>query len=169
MEFLIYDLVVNLSHVAPAVRKGTVDVLRIYLKHSPHPNEILKKVMTAVPDDNHLKQGLLIAIPYFSTYSLNEDTLVFLIGQLIIGTKIDFLKETAICSLIKTRSKIGKERFNNLLGTDNLQQFEEHCKELNINLNEENVILETQITLNTGPEITMKIHEEEEEEETQET
>ncbi|XP_015835053.2 uncharacterized protein LOC662572 [Tribolium castaneum] len=164
LEFLLPDLIVNLSHLAPAVRKSTIDVLKIYLKHSPYPNEVLKKLMTAVPDDSHLKQGLLMAIPYFSS-QVNEDTLVFLIRQLFEATNQDFLKETSVCSLIKTRSRLGTERFNNLIG-DKLNEFLELCNQQNIHLEavEPNVILETEITLETGPAITMKIHEEEEEE-----
>lgn len=161
MEFLLPDLIVNLSHLAPAVRKSTIDVLRIYVKHSPYPNEILKKLMTAVSEDSHLKQGLLMAVPYFSNYQISEDTLVFLIRQLVLATNQDFLKETSICSLVKTRSRLGTERFNNLIGED-LQEFLELCKQQNIHL-EDNVILETEITLETGPAITMKIHEEQDE------
>ncbi|XP_044254779.1 uncharacterized protein LOC123005190 [Tribolium madens] len=165
LEFLLPDLIINLSHLAPAVRKSTIDVLKIYLKHSPYPNEALKKLMTAVAEDSHLKQGLLMAVPYFSNYQISEDTLIFLIRQLFAATNQDFLKETSICSLIKTRSRLGTERFNNLIG-DKLNEFLELCNQQNIHLKtiEPNVILETEITLETGPAITMKIHEEEEEE-----
>ncbi|KAJ3658540.1 hypothetical protein Zmor_010274 [Zophobas morio] len=166
MEFLLPDLIVNLSHVAPSVRKGTVDVLRIYLKNSPHPNEVLKKLMTVVPQDSHLMQGLLMAVPYFSNYQIGEDTLVFLMRQLFLGVNQEFLRETSICSLVKTRSKLGIERFNNLIGSEKVQEFQELCKEHRIHLptetKDDNVILETEITLETGPAITMKIHEESE-------
>ncbi|RZC34124.1 uncharacterized protein BDFB_008725 [Asbolus verrucosus] len=124
MELLLPDLIINLSHVAPAVRKGTIDVLRIYLKHTSHPNEVLRKLMTAVPEDSHLMQGLLMAVPYFSNYQISEDTLIFLLRQLFLGTAQDFLRETAICSLVRTRSKLGIDRFNNLIGSEKLKEHE---------------------------------------------
>lgn len=163
MEFILPDLIVNLSHLAPAVRKGTVDVLRIYVKYSAQPNDVVRSLMSIVPDDSQLMQGLLMAAPYFTNHHINEDTLDFLIRQLFSTIKYDYLKETSVCSLVKIRNKLGVEHFNNLLGSERIKTFQELCKDLNIILSksdEDNVILETEITLNSGPAITMKIHEE---------
>lgn len=167
VEHVLPEIITNLSHVAPAVRKGAVDVLKIYLKYTRYPNEFLKTLVMRVPENSHLMQGLLMAIPSLLNH-VNEDTSAFLLRQLFLGLDQEFLKETALTSLVKAKNRFGEEKFNKLMSQNSIQQFDELCKEQNVVFDdpkktsdiEDNVILETEITLDTGPAITMKIHEE---------
>jgi hypothetical protein len=43
-NLVLSDLVDNLGNSAPAVRKGSLDAIRIYLLHSPRRDELTKKV-----------------------------------------------------------------------------------------------------------------------------
>ena len=49
MQPVLPELINNLGHLAPAVRKGALDTLRVYLLCSPRKDEILRGV-SGIPD-----------------------------------------------------------------------------------------------------------------------
>lgn len=44
MQPVVSELINNLGHPAPAVRKGALDTLRVYLVHSPNRDSMVKNV-----------------------------------------------------------------------------------------------------------------------------
>lgn len=44
MQPVVPELINNLGHPAPAVRKGALDTLRVYLIHSPNRDSMVKSV-----------------------------------------------------------------------------------------------------------------------------
>lgn len=46
MQSVVPELINNLGHPAPAVRKGALDTLRVYLVHSPNRDSMVKNVNT---------------------------------------------------------------------------------------------------------------------------
>jgi len=44
MQPVVPELINNLGHPAPAVRKGALDTLRVYLVHSPNRENMVKNV-----------------------------------------------------------------------------------------------------------------------------
>lgn len=47
MQPVVPELINNLGHTAPAVRKGALDTLRVYLVHSPNKDGMVKNVNVA--------------------------------------------------------------------------------------------------------------------------
>lgn len=174
MNSLVPELITNLGHPAPALRKGALDTLRIYLKHSNNYEKLLKDIIAAIPED----QTILAATPYLITATTSPQTIKQIIGELWKGVKNQGpAQEVAVKSLARIRRTLGAEKFRNFMDP---AQFEELIKlydtyGLPIDQTDSNsdserklwssdefddkVILETEITLKAGPAITMKIHE----------
>lgn len=64
MQPVVPELINNLGHPAPAVRKGALDALRVYLVHTPNRDSVVKNVNIR----NALKQKFF---SHFSNIQLN--------------------------------------------------------------------------------------------------
>lgn len=205
------DLLQNLGHISPAVRKAAVDCLRTHLKQSKDANEILKGVFkkkiegsstNSVPPNVVL--GVILATPFLILPNISNDSLFYVIQQLLDKTDEETYKEAALRSLVRIRCIIGDNKFREYLEMSSTvvskrnfeklltsQDLEFECRQyqhsnkaarstwsdFNDNLLDEietllddisptgdgvvedRVILETEIQLNSGPAVTMQLHE----------
>lgn len=171
MRALLPELLSNLGHPAPALRKGALDSLRIYLNHSRNRDKLLRDLISSAVVDDHL----LAATPFLVNSSTSNDTLGHVLKRL--WTEIGeqgYRQEVAAKSLARLRYSLGDERFRMLFGQEKFAELQKICDSYGFPIDysdgdvsdgenvmeEDKVILETEITLRTGPAITMKIHEE---------
>ncbi|KAF5308085.1 hypothetical protein FQR65_LT00627 [Abscondita terminalis] len=189
MQVIVPDLISNLGHVGPAVRKGAIDCLKVYLNCSNHADDILRDIVyngVEKSSENKMKSnvvsGIIIAMP-FLIKNISRDTLVYII-RIIFEKMVQITyQETALKSLVRIKDIIGDELFEectdgsfkndfiqlsevyNVYGTNVTQEVSDVESDLIIRktpseILEDKVILETEIKLNSGPAITMQIHEE---------
>ncbi|KAJ8922741.1 hypothetical protein NQ315_007776 [Exocentrus adspersus] len=173
MHPLLPDLLSNLGHTAPALRKSALDTLRIYLNHSRNSDQLLRDLIPATEVEEHL----LAATPSLISPSTGDDTLGYILERLWdeIGEP-GYKREVAAKALARIRCVLEDDRFRMLLGSERYAQLQKLCDSYGLPIQcyegvsdtvltqeeeeEDKVILETEITLRTGPAITMKIHEE---------
>lgn len=217
---ILEDLIINLGHVGPAVRKAAVDCLRTYLKHSNNSDSILKDlVVNGVEKSNtnsvnpNIVLGIILSIPFLVLPKISDKTLSYVVNELLDKATQAIHQETSLRSLMRIKYIIGEPKFNKLLedgDTRNAREtFDALCdlynlhaqymQEMNSNnetrmlwndfnqnviedttaswssnveikqnrgedvefeLVEDKVILETEIQLKSGSALTMQIHEE---------
>lgn len=166
MRALLPELLSNLGHPAPALRKGALDTLRIYLGHSRNRDKLLRDLVSSETVDDHL----LAATPFLVNSTTSNETLGHVLNRLWaeVGEQ-GYRQEVAAKSLARLRYSLGDERFKMLFGQERFAELQKICDSYGFPIDysdgdvsdgEDKVILETEITLRTGPAITMKIHEE---------
>ncbi|XP_017779920.1 PREDICTED: uncharacterized protein LOC108565142 [Nicrophorus vespilloides] len=182
------SLIANLGHLGPAVRKGAIDSLRAYIKCTQNPDEVIVNLIDTGVDrsqenrvQNNVVLGIIISIPYILNNKLKDDTLLYTIHKLLDKIVKVVHQETVVKSLLRIKEVVGKDFFDFALTShpsyNSLKDFEMLCEvydlrgfkftkrkdseELRVfNYDEDKVILETEIKLDSGSAITMKIHEE---------
>ncbi|GJQ65528.1 hypothetical protein Trydic_g7629 [Trypoxylus dichotomus] len=215
VESILSELVRNLGHVGPAVRKGAVDALKIYLNHSKKPNSILKELISTGVEsaqqnkvNSNITLGIIIATPFLLNSKIIIDTIRSNINVLLAKIEQAIYQESILRSLLRIKGIIGAKVFDEIINSHKSRRvFEMLCDLYNLpepSLNistgdmfyatdnnhfwndynqnlvsnslensvtdcdannqgsavEDKVILETEIKLEAGPAITMKIHEE---------
>ncbi|XP_015601159.1 uncharacterized protein LOC107270564 isoform X2 [Cephus cinctus] len=128
MRPVVPELVSNLGHPAPAVRKGALDTLRVYLFYSQDQDNMVKIILNEGlnrPDalDNfqtNVTMGIILSVPSLlfpsassprpSTRVLKETTAA-LAARLVQVTH----QEAALRSLVKIREAIGAEELDSYL------------------------------------------------------
>lgn len=151
MKSIIPELVNNLGNSAPAVRKGSLDALRVFLLHSTDGDKMIRTILqeglnrpnTLDNFQTNVTIGVLLSIPLLlfpskgisrpSTQILKEATHA-LLSHLIQVTH----QEAALKSLIKIREFVGTKEFDFYLqGIDNQvkNDFETLCDIYRIKLN----------------------------------
>ena len=212
------DVIANLGHSWPAIRKAAVDVLKTYLKYSSRASNVLRELANkciANGQENKVNSevvlGAVIAIPFLISSNISDDTLGYIIHILLDHLRVCSQQESTVRALIRVKGFIGVDKFVKFVRGHELHvQFEMLCESFNIpepnfrkvigeaktneedkrvvsdiNQNvvdsngesvaisvsakhtnepekiiEDKVILETEISLDSGTAITMKIHEE---------
>lgn len=127
-SIVLADLIDNLGHPAPAVRKGSLDALRIYLLHSLRRDEVTKKILhegMSRPDvldeyQTRVTTGVILSAPLLlfpsrsspqPSRQLVRDTsqaLAMRLGQVT-------HQESALRSLAKIREAVGRDTLNGFL------------------------------------------------------
>lgn len=117
-ESIFDDLLLNLGHISPAVRKAAVDCLRTYLKQSKDANDILRGLLNKILENSkytnaqpNIVLGTILAAPFLILSSTSSDTLLYLIQQLLDKIPEEIYKEAAIRSLVHVRNVIGESKF----------------------------------------------------------
>lgn len=217
MQSIMPYLVTNLGHIGPAVRKGAIDCLKMYLNCSINSDNILKDLVYDGLEKAHENKvrtnvviGIIIALPFF-LQKVTHESLLYIIRALFEKMVQMTYQEVTLRSLVKIKDAIGDERFDEYIkysGTNSTRKdFDLLCEVYDVqkkNINEtgienspfhgknywndfnqnvveeggwrsdpevirrekqgeiieDKVILETEIKLNSGPAITMQIHEE---------
>lgn len=77
MRILVPDILSNLSHSAPALRKSALDSLRKYFKHSRNYDDFLLKLISTEEDN------VITAAPFLISRKTTESTLKQLLGKFI--------------------------------------------------------------------------------------
>lgn len=211
VETILNELVRNLGHVGPAVRKGAVDALRVYLNHSEKSNKILRGLISKGVEEsqgNNISQnvtvGLIIAIPFVINQKISNETVKYAIHTLLERIEQPTYQESILRSLLRIKGIVGAKKFDEVLDSHKSKRVFEMLRDLynlpepslmltagdmfcandskhfwndhnqnlvntNVEEVEDKVILETEIKLDAGPAITMKIHEESRQNSTNET
>lgn len=122
---LLLDLLCNLGHSAPAVRKGALDALRMYISHSDNKEYVISEICTRCLEKNSINDkfqedvtmGVILALPSLLQPSLgflgsSSDAIISVIKALSSKLFQVVYQEVAMRSLIKLRELIGKKIFD---------------------------------------------------------
>ncbi|KAK0181280.1 hypothetical protein PV327_003573 [Microctonus hyperodae] len=125
MTPVLIQLINNLGHLAPAVRKGALDALRIYVQCSGARDDIIRNIMNEglnredVEDSfqTNITLGVILSTPSLLFPSPNcpkpsEQSLKTVITALTECLSQVTNQEAAVRSLVKIRDVIGIEEFN---------------------------------------------------------
>ncbi|XP_018331812.1 uncharacterized protein LOC108741488 [Agrilus planipennis] len=130
---ILEDVLNNLGHGAPSIRKSSIDCLYMYVKHSDDSDNALKNIvftgMYKEPHGSHLKTntvaGIIMALPNLILPHISQDTLYYVITALFNKLVQVTYQEVALKALLRTEAVLGKERFRSILnicGYDNREK-----------------------------------------------
>ncbi|XP_044576396.1 uncharacterized protein LOC123259773 isoform X2 [Cotesia glomerata] len=120
MEPVVGELINNLGHLAPAVRKGALDTLRVYLLYSSTRDAIVKNIIDRginrnnFDTDSHITLGVILSAPslvFPSSRNIkpSRQSLKTVINALASCLGDIKYQEVALKSLVKIRDAIGDE------------------------------------------------------------
>ncbi|XP_025156270.1 uncharacterized protein LOC105185536 isoform X1 [Harpegnathos saltator] len=128
MQPVVPELINNLGHPAPAVRKGALDTLRVYLVHSPSRDSMVKNILhdglnrpdAHNPFQTNVTTGVILSAPLLlfpssdspaPTSQVLKDATVAFASRLVQVPH----QEAVLKSLMKIRDAVGEEEFNGYL------------------------------------------------------
>lgn len=124
MDSILNDLVTNLGHIGPAVRKAAVDCLRTYLLHTSEADLILKNLVKKGVEHAHENKvhvnvvvGIILALPFLLSIKSQKETIAYLIHVLLDKLVQVTHQETVMRSLFRMRELIGTNKFDKELAT----------------------------------------------------
>lgn len=123
MEILLGDLIGNLGHPGPAVRKGALDSLKVYLTHSMHADDILHNIVFRGVEhytDSQLQSdvvvGIILSLPnLIFPGSTSDSTIEYVVRTLIAKLVQVTFQEVSLRSLTRIRDMIGHAEFDRIL------------------------------------------------------
>ncbi|XP_011164293.1 uncharacterized protein LOC105199069 isoform X2 [Solenopsis invicta] len=128
MQPVVPELINNLGHPAPAVRKGALDTLRVYLVHSPNRENMVKNILhdgLNRPDAHNQFQtnvttGVILSAPLLlfpSTNSPPPTTQIIKDATIAFASRLVQVphQEAVLKSLMKIRDVVGEEEFESYL------------------------------------------------------
>ncbi|XP_075152923.1 uncharacterized protein LOC142226681 [Haematobia irritans] len=145
MQPLIGQLVENLGHQAPTVRKGALDCLRVYLSETVIPESVILQILdiglnqkiTNEPFGGRLTCGVMLSLP-----ALVQSTLHTSKRHFIIKTTIDMLiqkmgqvthQEITLKVLKKMRDLLGEAEFVTYMSHGAYREFDLLCNVYGLN------------------------------------
>ncbi|XP_011291192.1 uncharacterized protein LOC101891275 [Musca domestica] len=151
MQPLIGQLVENLGHQAPTVRKGALDCLRVYLSETAIPEVVILQILdiglnqkiTNEPFGGRLTCGVMLSLP-----ALVQSTLHTPKRHFIIRTTIDMLiqkmgqvthQEITLKVLRKMRELLGEAEFVSYMSHGAFREFDLLCNVYGLNEQEESL------------------------------
>lgn len=169
---LLPSMIANLGHNSLAVRKSILDCLKVYIKHTPTPNDDFLEIIRVNDEtQEQVLNGILTFIPSL----MRPEVLSMESVERAVDTLWNFSQqcvneEICIKSLSKIRWKLGSETFNKVLHPDRIQPFKSLCDKYGLyeipdedyssSTSDDKLILETEIQLDSGSSIKLQIHEE---------
>ncbi|KAM7351791.1 uncharacterized protein ACRADG_004524 [Cochliomyia hominivorax] len=155
MEPLIGQLVENLGHQAPTVRKGALDCLRVYLSETDMPETIMLQILdiglnqkiTNEPFGGRLTCGVMLSLP-----ALVQSTLHTAKSHFILRNTIDMLvqkmgqvthQEITLKVLRKMRELIGENEFMKYMSHGAYREFDLLCNVYGLTEQEEGLLQPT--------------------------
>lgn len=138
MAPLMGPLVENLGHPAPAVRKGALDVLRVYVSQTAMPETVMLDIMefgmerpSKDPLSNRLAIGVMLSLPSLIHPTLITMKRVFILRSVIkaLGNKMVQVtyQEIALNILMKIKEMIGSREFYECMAISARREFEMLC------------------------------------------
>ncbi|KAL0109941.1 hypothetical protein PUN28_013527 [Cardiocondyla obscurior] len=143
MQPVVPELINNLGHPAPAVRKGALDTLRVYLVHSSNRENMLKNILhdglnrpdAHNPFQTNVTTGVILSAPLLLFPSSNSPPPT---KQILKEATIAFAsrlvqvphQEAVLKSLMKIRDAVGEEEFDSYLA-DYDDKFKQNIDVLN--------------------------------------
>nr|XP_012232865.1 PREDICTED: uncharacterized protein LOC105678252 isoform X2 [Linepithema humile] len=128
MQPVVPELINNLGHPAPAVRKGALDTLRVYLVHSPNRDGMVKNILhdglnrpdAHNPFQTNVTTGVILSAPLLlfpssdsppPTAQILKDATIAFAARLVQVPH----QEAVLKSLMKIRDAVGDEEFESYL------------------------------------------------------
>lgn len=138
IQNLVHPLVDNLGHIAPAVRKGALDALRVYVAQTAMPETVMLDIMnygmerTKDPFGSRMTVAVMLALPALILPILITSKRQY-VAKAVIDTLTDKMakltyQEIALKILLKIKEMIGANEFNELMAVNVQQDFELLCK-----------------------------------------
>ncbi|XP_055376397.1 uncharacterized protein LOC129608746 [Condylostylus longicornis] len=138
-NLLLPQLIENLGHSAPTVRKGALDCLRVYLNETSMPESVLLQILdiglnqriTNEPFGGRLTCGVMLSLP-----SLVQATMGSTKRNFILKTTIDMLinkmtqithQEITLKVLLKFKELLGENEFIQYITPSEYREFELLC------------------------------------------
>lgn len=120
MRQLMPEIVANLGHIGPAVRKGAVDCLRAYMTHSDNSDDTLRDLANHNVEQaaenkvqSNVVAGTIIALPFLTVKATNA-TLKYIIQLLFEKMEQVALQEMVLRSLVRLKQILGDRHFEEL-------------------------------------------------------
>ncbi|VEN64631.1 unnamed protein product, partial [Callosobruchus maculatus] len=111
MKHILPELVGNVGHEAPALRKGAIDALRKYLRHTQECDRLLVELVLTAEENS-----VVAATPFLITSEITDCTARKVVDQLWQDLNSPVFNQEVIAkSLARIRYILGEERFKNLL------------------------------------------------------
>ncbi|CAO1334808.1 unnamed protein product, partial [Diamesa serratosioi] len=136
---LLHPLVDNLGHIAPAVRKGSLDALRVYVASTAMPETVMLDVMnygmnrsTTDPYSGRMTVAVMLALP-----ALILPVLITPKRSYVVKSVMDALaqkmaqityQEIALKIFLKIKEMVGDQEFNEYMPPNVQKDFELLCK-----------------------------------------
>lgn len=136
---LLPPLVENLGHSAPAVRKGALDALRVYLMETRTPETVVLEIIDLGLEQKsandhftgRLAVGVMLALPSLIQQTLSSSKRNYIIKHSLHALSSKMIQVTyqdvALKSLLKIREMIGHREFNELMPYKARKDFDLLC------------------------------------------
>ena len=139
IQNLVHPLVDNLGHIAPAVRKGALDALRVYVAQTSMPETVMLDIMTygmdrpaKDPFSGRMTVAVLLALPALILPILITAKRGYVVKAVIDALAGKMVKityqEIALKILIKIRDMVGTTEFFEQMPSNVKKDFELLCK-----------------------------------------
>ncbi|KAL6256824.1 hypothetical protein P5V15_011763, partial [Pogonomyrmex californicus] len=128
MQPVVPELINNLGHPAPAVRKGALDTLRVYLVHSPNRETMVKNILrdglnrpdAHNPFQTNVTTGVILSAPLLlfpSSNSPSPPTQILKDVTIAFASRLVQVphQEAVLKSLMKIRDTVGEQEFESYL------------------------------------------------------
>lgn len=136
---LILPLVHGLGHSAPAIRKGTLDVLKVYMTETEMPETIILEIIDSGMEqkkyfqqfDSRICVGVMLSLPslvYTSLGTTKQNHIVRAVIQALTHKMVQVTyQEIALKVLLRIREMIGIREFSQYIAPRAYLQFELLC------------------------------------------
>lgn len=136
---LVHPLVDNLGHIAPAVRKGALDALRVYVAQTAMPETVMLDIMNYGMEKNvkdpfggRMTVAVMLALPALILPVLITPKRAYVVKAVMEALSNKMVKityqEIALKILLKVKDMIGPNEFNEHMPMNVKQDFELLCK-----------------------------------------
>lgn len=139
IQNLVHPLVDNLGHIAPAVRKGALDALRVYVAQTAMPETVMLDIMNygmerpaKDPFSGRMTVAVMLALPALILPILITPKRAYVVKAVMDALANKMVKityqEIALKILLKIKDMIGQSEFNEHMPMNVKQDFELLCK-----------------------------------------
>lgn len=136
---ILHPIVDNLGHIAPAVRKGSLDALRVYVAQTAMPETVMLQIMhygmnrpANDPFSGRLTVAIMLALPALILPVLITPKRAYVVKAVMdaLSTKMVQItyQEIAIKILLKIKDMVGLNEFNEYMPLNVKKDFELLCK-----------------------------------------
>lgn len=137
---LVKPLVENLGHAAPAIRKGALDALKVYMSETAMPETILLEIIDVGLEQRggideslfgRLCVGVMLSLPSLIQTTVHTPKRSFILKTTIIALTTKMIQvtyqEVALKVLLKIRESIGSREFSEYIDHAAYREFELLC------------------------------------------
>lgn len=139
MSAAISPLVENLGHSAPAVRKGALDALKVYMTETAMPETVMLEIISLGMDRKCIKEqlddrvciGVMLSIPSLLHTTISSPKQTFVLRAAIDALTVKMIQvtyqEIALKILVRIREMIGVREFSIYIAHGAYKEFELLC------------------------------------------